>query len=451
MRQSMSADGPSIESVRRQGAAEDGSIPGAAATALALSIGIAVPAAVFGKAVLGVVLIPAAVVALLALTRSDVRRAVLRAVLSRTGLAFALFGAVSLISVLSSDLAAKSLESWARTVAFVLFGLTATQVLARDRRVLDLARRSLVYASFVAFGYVAIALFVTDDVLALIALGKELQRQVSLNFKGFASAVVCLVPVAVWALIGPGLAMKAARLCLLLLAALSIWLDGNQLSLAAVLGIISALALLGLVKTIGRLSRRFRIVAVAGLLSIGLMSAAAVTATLPEIDESESAHLSIPTWLVDVHRQFIWSFTVSATQQRPVFGYGPNTINRIEGAEREIQNQQMLETGNKGTFIPSHPHNWVYEIASETGIVGLAALCVGLLLLLRHISVLALNGSRAGWAAVAVFGAFWGSSLVNFSIWAAWWQLTFVVLMAILMAAAQPSRDAAPSRGPGRG
>ena len=88
--------------------------------------------------------------------------------------------------------------------------------------------------------------------------------------------------------------------------------------------------------------------------------------------------------------------------------------------------------------MPSHPHSWVYEIASETGIVSLVLLCLALTLLLRRIAVEALNGVRAGWAAVALFGAFWGSSLVNFSTWASWWQLIFIVLFSILMAGMSP-------------
>ena len=40
-----------------------------------------------------------------------------------------------------------------------------------------------------------------------------------------------------------------------------------------------------------------------------------------------------------------------------------------------------------------------------------------------------------GWAGIAMMGAFFGSWLANFSLWAAWWQLTIVALSAILLAA----------------
>jgi len=419
--------------------AEDGPVSGAAIATLAISMGVAVPAAVFGKAVLGVALVPAVAVVLMALMRGSFRQAVLRAALGPAGLAFTMFVGVALISVLMSDHALKSFEAWARTAAFILFGLAATQMLATDRNALDLARRGLVFATMVALAYVVVAIFVTEDVLALIALGTEIRQPLSLNFKWFASAVVCLVPVAFWAALGPGLLRKALRLGLLVLAAMAIWLDGREISLAAILGIVAAAVLLGVVGLVGRLSRSARALAVAGLLASAIASATAVTVSLPGIRGEDPLQFGIPEWLVDGHRQIIWAFTVDATKQHPVFGHGPNSINMIEGASEMIPPGFAESLRGKAAFLPSHPHNWIYEVASETGLVGLAALCIGLVLLLRRVMILALNGSRAGWAAVALFGAFWGSSLVNFSIWSAWWQLTFIVLLAILMAAASPT------------
>jgi hypothetical protein len=41
----------------------------------------------------------------------------------------------------------------------------------------------------------------------------------------------------------------------------------------------------------------------------------------------------------------------------------------------------------------------------------------------------ALESRMAGWAGLALMGAFWGSALGNFSIWSAWWQVTFLLLV----------------------
>ena len=133
---------------------------------------------------------------------------------------------------------------------------------------------------------------------------------------------------------------------------------------------------------------------------------------------------------VDPHRQLIWSFTLDRAMERPFFGYGIDAINKVEGASEIIPffNQE---------FIPSHPHNWMLEILAETGVAGLSAMLLALALLLRELYRQAMTGRdpAAGWAAIALFGTFWGSSLANFSIWAAWWQASFWLLLAILVAA----------------
>ncbi len=424
----MSTDGQGI-AARRSGDAGAGAIPGLAMSALAVSMGVAVPAAVLGKAAMGVALAPAVAVVLFALTRRDIRRGVIGAARGPTGLAFALFGLVSLVSVLLSQDLTKSLETWSRTAAFAVFALAAVQVLARDRRALALAKRCLVVAALLAMGHVVFAVHVSDGLLALIRGGADIELDAAIYFKGFGSAIACLLPVALWASSGPELGRKALRLALLVLAALAIWLDGFQVAYAGVLGILAMLVMLAVVALVGRVSANRRRTVAAAVGAGGVALALAITAALPTAQDTDPSQSSIPTWLVDHHRQVIWAFTLDAAARRPVIGHGPNTINFIEGAERTIPATEQ-------EYLPSHPHNWAYEILSETGIAGLLSLCVALLLLLRRLAILALQGAPSGWAAVAVFGAFWGSSLVNFSIWSAWWQLTFCVLLALAVAGA---------------
>ena len=95
----------------------------------------------------------------------------------------------------------------------------------------------------------------------------------------------------------------------------------------------------------------------------------------------------LPVSLIDAHRQYIWRFA----------------------------------------FIPSHPHNWLLEVFLETGVFGLAFLLGALALLLRlwlRIGVVSPGTSATG---VALSVAFWSSSVLNFSIWAAWWQGVFLL------------------------
>ena len=105
----------------------------------------------------------------------------------------------------------------------------------------------------------------------------------------------------------------------------------------------------------------------------------------------------------------------------------------------------LIEKFNQ-TFIPSHPHSWLLEIFLETGAVGLMMLLLTLVLMRSR--WLRVGKTSPGTAAcgIAVFVAFWSSSVLNFSIWAAWWQGVFLVLSAIVLAAA--ARDAETSPAP---
>ena len=96
--------------------------------------------------------------------------------------------------------------------------------------------------------------------------------------------------------------------------------------------------------------------------------------SLPKhFDESsiQEFEFKIPTSLVDIHRQFIWGFSLSKFFEKPLLGFGPDTSNFIEGGQKEIGH---THTGDM-TFIPSHPHNFLVELLLELGIVGTISFC----------------------------------------------------------------------------
>lgn len=73
----------------------------------------------------------------------------------------------------------------------------------------------------------------------------------------------------------------------------------------------------------------------------------------------------------------------------------------------------------------------------ETGVVGLSLMAIALTFAAYGV----LSNLRAGMpgalAALGVFAAFWSASLFNFSIWSAWWQVSFLVLYALALAGKQ--------------
>ena len=66
----------------------------------------------------------------------------------------------------------------------------------------------------------------------------------------------------------------------------------------------------------------------------------------------------IPTNLIDHHRQFIWGYSIQKFILKPLFGYGQDSSNFIDGSQEDIGSKY---TGDMN-FIPSHPHNFLFEI-----------------------------------------------------------------------------------------
>tara|TARA_Y100001968_G_C18996294_1_gene543769 strand:+ start:193 stop:633 length:441 start_codon:yes stop_codon:yes gene_type:complete len=124
----------------------------------------------------------------------------------------------------------------------------------------------------------------------------------------------------------------------------------------------------------------------------------------------------------DPHRQVIWGFTIDVIKAFPITGVGPNTINMVPGAKNIIPyfNQE---------YVPSHPHNWMLEVAAETGILGLFALLITMGLGLKNLIITSKRNPGAAWTAIALLAVFWISSLGNFSIWSSWWLSTLSILL----------------------
>jgi O-antigen ligase len=144
----------------------------------------------------------------------------------------------------------------------------------------------------------------------------------------------------------------------------------------------------------------------------------------PPVSLNQPPELPLPDW----HRQVIWGFTIEVIKSTPFFGVGPNTINLSPGAKELIP-------GLNQEYIPSHPHNWLLEIAAETGLIGLTVFLFAFLLATQLLITRAIGNNAEALAATALSATFWISSLANFSIWATWWLTIFSVLVSFPLAA----------------
>ena len=135
----------------------------------------------------------------------------------------------------------------------------------------------------------------------------------------------------------------------------------------------------------------------------------------------------LPTNLIDHHRQFIWGFSIQKFILKPLFGYGQDSSNFIDGSQVDIGSKY---TGDMN-FIPSHPHNFLIEILLETGIFGTISFI--LLIYIINARVWKLHQSlKFKLHLIFLNSCFWGSSLVNFSFWLGWWQASYFLLLSLI-------------------
>jgi O-antigen ligase len=112
----------------------------------------------------------------------------------------------------------------------------------------------------------------------------------------------------------------------------------------------------------------------------------------------------------------------------PWFGNGINVINLLPGADTRMPSNSL-------NVIPSHPHNWLVEVFAETGVFGILALIALVVTLCLKLAGDYLKSSDISLlAALLVNVGYWSMGLFNLSFWAAWWQISYLVLTALCLA-----------------
>lgn len=373
--------------------------------------GVAVPALVSGRATMAAL----CVVALSALIAAPGARAALVATAagarSTLGVALTAVFAAWLVSVgLSFDPWA-SLQVWARMVAFVAAAAFVARRCAADRLVLDQACKALVASGVIAAVLALVGSTVLPDLVAVVRGHAPGWRayEAAQAVKGFGSALACLMPVALWA---GGRLGGRWRLAGFAFQPLAI---GAMIAASSEAGLAGA-GLAGAVLAAAWLAHG-RVAVQAGVALIVVVggAAGAILAGAGPLAPGFAA--------LDPHRQAIWANALGYLPEAPVFGQGLDVVNLLPGADEVVPEFNQAR-------IPSHPHDWAIEVLVETGIVGFAAALAALAVLAFRLARLGAPGT----AGLALMAAFWGSGLVNFSLWAAWWQATFLIPLAFVLA-----------------
>ncbi len=144
------------------------------------------------------------------------------------------------------------------------------------------------------------------------------------------------------------------------------------------------------------------------------------------IEYVENFQPTIPTQIVDIHRQFMWGFSIKKFIDNPILGVGPDTSNFIPEGQKEIGSKY---TG-KMFLISSHPHNFLIELLLEVGILGFISFVIFIIFL--NIEIAKRCTRRQIYLLLFFNSYFWGASLVNFSFWQGWWQASYYFLLALI-------------------
>ena len=362
-------------------------------------LGLAVPASAFGPVPMAVA-IPVAAILFALNHRSSQLLAGIFVALKTTALGRALIFlfATWLVSTLDSLNLAKSLATWARMGTYLGLAFFVFSVFREREDAAAIYKKASLVFSTVVLVYIALVFHVWPELFTPIEWIKGYRISPYNFFKAHASTAVVFLPFLVWAGWTLGGWWKQVCIAIVFLSAVLIYSSGGELSLAGLAGFFGAGASIALTCAVVSVPRR-----TAQLIWIAAFAAAAgimwwVGAQLPEPPFLDQNPDTLP--FVDPHRELIWGFVLNAHESAPFFGVGPNSINYFPGANVVIEqlNQE---------FVPSHPHNWILEILSETGWIGFGLLAASIFLTLR----LAVRGMYidrlAALAVVGSSGAYW--------------------------------------------
>ena len=318
----------------------------------------------------------------------------------------------------------RSLEAGSRTFIFIVLATLFWAVLVENKSLHGLLCRTFILASGVAIIIALIAELALPGLYWFIHFKGWLNVPVGTSLKSFAALTVFMFPALLW------IGCRLGGWWFILSVTSSVGflvLVGLTYNRATIAGLIVMIVFgAGLIAWSSR-SRLIRIglPLVALAVFIGVLVWLNITRQRPGFE----GDWYLPLWLVDYQRQTIWRFAAEIVQQNFWFGMGMNTINFAPGADSVIPN-----TINNLKMIPSHPHNWVLEIMAETGVFGLLSIFVAIGVSIIHMIVKFFeNDDNAYLISICMSVGYWASGLFNFSFWAAWWQMSFVLIIALCL------------------
>jgi O-antigen ligase len=324
---------------------------------------------------------------------------------------FFFFGTIFLITSLNSFMVARSIAVFIYLTLIIIFSFLLYISISKNKIIKERLLSYFVLSIFMNLLIVTIYNFINWD--AKFIDTSEIKR-----FKGYLNILTILV------LIIPFIKKSKLNILSYLLLIPNLWLSNCN---SAILGVFVALIALSVFYFYQNIFR-FKILFYA-LFFITLTLSSQILLNLPKNLDEESIQTQkfiVPTFLIDAHRQYIWSFSLKKISEKPLLGYGPDTSNFIEGS------QEIIGSKYTGTmpFIPSHPHNFLLEIILDNGIIGLIGFII--FIFYYNFQIFRKSDDNGKFLLILFFFYFWGSSLVNFSFWLGWWQVSYFFITALI-------------------
>lgn len=391
--------------------------------AFAVSLGCALPIQIIGRGAIAVALLAAFLSFLSLPGKSIYVKRVYAAARGPVGLILLITCLFWLPNAFYSVDPVRSLEAVLRTFAFIGLGALFWTVLCGQEQVQELSMRTLILASTLAVITALVAQIAVPELYWFLHFRGWISMPLGTSLKPFSALAILAVP----ALILAGIRLKGTWAVLAVVNVIGflalVWLTYNRATIAGLLGIIVLAA--GLTAGFNR-TRLVKVVV--ALAALTLFAAVLIWLNQTRQLRGLGDDWLFPLWLIDFQRQTIWSFALDLFQQNFWLGMGANTINYAPGADAVIPRTINLAT------MPSHPHNWVMEVAAETGIFGLLSLLGAIsLTFLRYVRSFFRTGDGAYFVVACMAAGYWASGLFNFSFWSSWWQISFVVMTAFCL------------------
>tara|TARA_Y100001960_G_scaffold325844_1_gene408978 strand:- start:511 stop:1713 length:1203 start_codon:yes stop_codon:yes gene_type:complete len=382
---------------------------------------------VFGRVVLGIVFGLGILFLILSNPKGQTWGYVLTQFKRPLGVAVSITAFVWIVSSFGSVFPVRSLEATCRSIFFIILGTIVFAALKDKYQLKQICIRAFITSSFIAVFLALIEMSLLPQLYWLLKLKGWQETPIMPHaFKGFSSLAVLLIPVIAVSAWRQSWLWRGIGAAAILGFGVLVWNSYNRAAIAGLLAMLPVIAFLTLTRPGGRIIASGVLIVFGGLL-VAILDWLKTSRTLVVSKLEPLGDWPLPIWLIDFQRQTIWEYAFNITHSAPWLGIGANTINFSPGADQPLPGNETLH------IIPAHPHNWFFEILAETGSIGLIAMMVSATLAAYHfIRLYKRYGDSSSVAALTIMAGYWVSGLFNYSYWSAWWQVSFVLSIALV-------------------